>query len=81
MTRSILRGALALIVVVVASMPGSASAAKRLVFKDEFVVEGEIQKPEVAVFISRQNLNKGYELALTESFLPKILESVDKAPF
>ena len=57
------------------------AAPKRLVFKEEFVVEGDVQKPEVAVFISRQNLNKAYDLELKESFLPKIIESVDKEPF
>jgi len=59
----------------------SAFAGKKLVFKDEFVVEGEVQKPDVAVFISRQNLNEGYELQLKESFLPKIIESVSQPPF
>ena len=63
-------------------LPSLAHAGpKRLVFKDEFVVEGEVQKPEVAVFISRQNLNKAYDLELKESFLPKIIESVEHDPF
>lgn len=57
------------------------AAPKRLVFKEEFVVEGDVQKPEVAVFISRQNMNKAYDLELKESFLPKIIESVDEDPF
>jgi hypothetical protein len=57
------------------------AAPKRLVFKEATVVEGQVQKPEVAVFISRQNLNKGYELELKESFLPKILETVQHEPF
>jgi hypothetical protein len=61
---------------------GAAYAApKRLVFKEATVVEGQVQKPEVAVFITRQNLNKAYDLELRESFLPKILESVESAPF
>ncbi len=54
---------------------------KKLIFKDEFIVEGEVQKPEVAVFISRQNLNKHYDLELKESFLKLIVESVEKDPF
>lgn len=59
-----------------------AQAAKlRVVFKDETEIEGEVQKPEVAVFITRQNLNKAYELELKESFLPKILESIEHPPF
>ena len=58
-----------------------AAAAPKIVF-EEAVIEGEIQKPEIAVFISRQNLNKAYELTpLKESFLPKIVEAVKKPPF
>lgn len=71
---------IALVSLVGALFAESAMAAK-LVFKDEFVVEGEVQKPEVAVFITRQNLNKAYELELKESFLPKIIESIEHEPF
>ena len=70
-----IRRSLALLLVA-AALSDSALAAK-LVFKDEFVVEGEVQQPDVAVFITRQNLNKAYDLELKESFLPKIIESVD----
>ena len=48
---------------------------------DDFVIVGEVQKPEVTVVISRENLNKSYQLELKESFLPKIIEAVKKAPF
>lgn len=48
---------------------------------DEFVVVGEVLKPEITVVISRENLNKAYELKLDESFLQKIIESVEHAPF
>ena len=44
-------------------------------------VIGEVQKPDVIVLISRENLNKAYELELTESFLDKIIESVEHPPF
>ena len=73
-------GGLAVAVVLGWTEPAFA-APKRLVFKDATVVEGQVQKPEVAVFISRQNLNKGYELELRESFLPKILETVRRESF
>ena len=49
--------------------------------EDDFVIVGEVQKPEVTVVISRENLNKSYQLELKESFLSKIVESVEKAPF
>jgi len=48
---------------------------------EEIVIEGEVQKPEITVVISRENLNKAYLIELKESFLHKILESVRKAPF
>lgn len=48
---------------------------------DEFVVVGEVLKPEITVVISRENLNKAYELKLDESFLEKIVRSVEHAPF
>ncbi len=48
---------------------------------EEFVIEGEIQKPEITVVISRENLNKSYVVELKESFLDKILESLRKPPF
>jgi hypothetical protein len=48
---------------------------------EEFVVEGEVLKPEITVFISRENLNKTYELELDENFLEKIIESVEHDPF
>ena len=45
-------------------------------FDDEggFVVQGEVQKPEVFMLINRNNASKAYELELRESFVPKILE-------
>ena len=48
---------------------------------EEFVVVGEVLKPEITVVISRENLNKAYELELDESFLDKIIESVERSPF
>lgn len=48
---------------------------------DEFVVVGEVLKPEITVVISRENLNKAYDLVLEESFLDKIVESVEREPF
>ena len=48
---------------------------------DEFVIVGKVQKPEVTVVIARENLNKSYQLDLKESFLPKIVKAVEKAPF
>ena len=49
--------------------------------EDLFVIEGEVQKPAVVVVISRDNLEKGFELELRESFLDKVVEALQGAPF
>jgi hypothetical protein len=77
--RLLLRVAAALAVLAVL-LTAQDALAKRLVFK-ETVIEGEIQKPEVAVYLTRQNLNDKYALELKESFLPKIVHSVERDPF
>jgi hypothetical protein len=48
---------------------------------EETVIEGEVQKPEITIFITRQNLGTEYVLELKESFIPKIIKSVEKKPF
>jgi hypothetical protein len=59
----------------------SAAHAEQLVFEEEFVVEGEVQKPEVTVVITRQDLNKSQVFELKKSFLEKIIRSVERPPF
>jgi len=71
------------IVLVLMFFSGSAPAnaqARRLVF-EEISVEGRVQKPVIDIFMRRQNLHTDYKLELRESFLPKIVESVEKKPF
>ena len=46
-----------------------------------FTIEGEIQRPDINIFIVKKNLDKAYELKLRESFIPKIKESMKKRPF
>lgn len=48
---------------------------------EDFVIEGEIQKPEVTVLVTRENLNKSYVLDLRRTFLDRILEALEHAPF
>jgi hypothetical protein len=59
----------------------SPAASAAPVSGEEFVIVGEVLKPEITVVISRENLNKAYELKLDEDLLDKIVESVQKAPF
>jgi hypothetical protein len=61
------------------SAPADAQT-RRLVF-EEISVEGRVQKPVIDIFMRRQNLHTDYKLELRESFLPKIIESVEKKPF
>lgn len=61
--------------------PSLAWAQGRTIRFDEEVIKGKVQKPEVSILITRQNLNDNYTLELKESFLPKIYESVEDQPF
>ena len=60
--------------------PRAEAQTRRLVFED-ISVEGRVQKPVIDIFMRRQNLHTDYKLELRESFLPKIIESVEKKPF
>lgn len=67
-----------------ASVAHEAPAPRAPVFDDDqdvSVIVGEFLKPDITVIISRENLNKAYDLHLDESFLDKIVESVHRPPF
>ena len=68
---------LSLVAFVLVALPARAAP----ISGEEFVIVGEVLKPEITVVISRENLNKAYELKLDEDLLDKIVESVQKAPF
>lgn len=60
---------------VAASRPG-----KKVIRLEAIKVEGRIQKPQAFYILQRSNLNfEGLELK--QSFIPKILQTVEKAPF
>jgi hypothetical protein len=54
---------------------------RRVLLLEEEVIKGEVQKPTVTLFVSRQNINTDATLELRESFVPRIVESVEKRPF
>ena len=58
-----------------------ASAQSRGIRFSETEIVGKIQKPEIQILITKQNLTPKYELDLRESFLPKVVESVEHKPF
>ncbi len=64
--------------------PGEASAQrKRIVFDEDeegSKVEGYVHRPEVGYIISRQEQEDLETLQLKESFLPKVIKSVEKKP-
>jgi hypothetical protein len=53
---------------------------KKVIRLDALTVEGKIQKPQAFYILQRSNLNFE-ELNKPESFMPKVVESVDKQPF
>ena len=67
--------------VFVSGLIATPSAAQRKVIRLEAIkVEGRIQKPQAFYILQRSNLNfEGLELK--QSFVPKIVKSVDQAPF
>jgi hypothetical protein len=62
-----------------------ASVARAGAFKfsdtEAEAIIGEIQKPDVTVVISRENLNKAYDMQLSESFIERIVRAVETDPF
>jgi hypothetical protein len=66
------------------ALPPSAWAAeakkKKVIRLEQITVEGRIQKPQAFYILQRSNLNFD-ELERTESFLPKVVKSVEKDPF
>ena len=65
------------------TLSGTAHAqARRLTLTAGTIdIIGEVRKPEVTIFITKQNLNTAYDLVLKESFIPKIITAADRKPF
>lgn len=68
------------LVVIGLFVSGSAFAQSPLRFEAQKVV-AKIQKPEIQIYITKQNLTPKYTLDLKESFLPKVIQSVESKPF
>jgi hypothetical protein len=60
---------------------GGATAEAGPLVIEPIELEAKIKKPEIPIFMNRENLNTDYRLVLKESFLPKIVESIEKKPF
>jgi hypothetical protein len=74
-----------LLVAAVALWAADAEAQrKKVVFGEDTegsIVEGYVHKPEVGYIITRQEQEDLETLQLKESFIPKIVKSVEKKPF
>ena len=84
---SAFKTALAVLLLVTCTLPFSASAQsveaprkKRVIRLDAITVEGRIQKPQAFYILQRSTLNFE-ELNRAESFIPKVLKSVEGEPF
>lgn len=58
----------------------STGKKKKVIRLDAMTVEGRIQKPQAFYILQRSNLNFD-ELNRTESFVPKVMKSVEREPF
>jgi hypothetical protein len=71
---------LLMIAAVPALAQDSGTKKKKVIRLDALTVEGKIQKPQAFYILQRSNLNFE-ELNKPESFVPKVVQSVDKQPF
>ena len=65
-------------------LPMAHAQRKKVVFGEEeegSKVEGYVHRPEVGYIITRQEQEDLETLQLKESFVPKIVKSVEKSPF
>jgi hypothetical protein len=84
---SALRTPLAVLLLLTCALPFAAGAQtveapkkKRVIRLDAITVEGRIQKPQAFYILQRSTLNFE-ELNRAESFIPKVLKSVEGEPF
>ena len=63
------------------AVPAAGQPRKKIVIEEAEQVEGTVQKPQVTYITHRQDVKDEVSLKLIKSFIPKIVESVDKEPF
>ena len=72
------------LLMMIAAVPALAQDAapkkKKVIRLDALTVEGKIQKPQAFYILQRSNLNFD-DLSHPESFVPKVVQTVDKQPF
>lgn len=73
--------AAAVVAGVLAAVPPRADAQEQPLDFAGALIEGQVLAPEVTIFVARDNLLKSYNIVFEESFLHKIVESIEEAPF
>jgi hypothetical protein len=72
------------LLILIAAVPALAqdtgTKKKKVIRLDALTVEGKIQKPQAFYILQRSNLNFD-DLSHPESFVPKVVQTVDKQPF
>lgn len=72
--------ALLILIAVPALAQDTGAKKKKVIRLDALTVEGKIQKPQAFYILQRSNLNFD-DLSHPESFVPKVVQTVDKQPF
>ncbi len=68
--------------ILLSSSPVQAQSKRvRVSILEAEVIRGEVQKPSVQILIARQDLSSMDQLDLQESFIPRIVKSVEARPF
>ncbi|WP_164006890.1 hypothetical protein [Pyxidicoccus trucidator] len=60
--------------------PSTGKKPRKVIRLDAITVEGRIQKPQAFYILPRSNLSFD-ELSRTETFVPKVVKSVEQDPF
>jgi hypothetical protein len=60
--------------------PSTGKKPRKVIRLDAITVEGRIQKPQAFYILPRSNLSFD-ELSRTETFVPKVVKSVEQEPF
>jgi len=60
--------------------PGTSLADPPRIVLEEIPVPAHAPKPEITIYVSRQDLHPELDDALDESFVPKIVQSADQLP-
>lgn len=75
-----MRPVLSRLPLILALSGGLAHADPPRVVLPDIPVPAQVPRPEITIFVSRQDVRPDLDEALDESFLPKIVESADKLP-